>query len=241
MHAGESVRLTIRIEGRSIELVLPDATNIEVDLSNVEAAKVRTTDAMPARVRRLYHKLLTDAQVSGASLVFVDVVAYCEALGTTAATLGKGMAALERHGVIRKDRKRLRTGRVSSYQVELIGKLEAQAAAPLVEADGTGLWNVALRQIASNISHDARHVFIALCKLADIDGYLMASQSAIVGQLEVSADIGLSSIIDRLEDEEWISVQEHQDLLCATICNYSGLRGGGMPLDAWTVENAECD
>jgi hypothetical protein len=63
----------------------------------------------------------------------------------------------------------------------------------------------------------------------------MASPADLRGLMELDAgeSMPLSALLDALEDAEWITIQEGDKLLCATISNYTRLRAHGMPWEIW--------
>ena len=100
-------------------------------------------------------------------------------------------------------------------------------------------WAMVLESIREAVGEDAREVYTALCKLAGIDGAVMASPAELQACAGTGGGAPLSVLIDALEDGEWITVQDGERVLCATITNYSRLRENGMPWESWRAHDEE--
>jgi hypothetical protein len=230
------MKLRILCDGRTIEVLLPREGDVTIDLGR-GGAKVRLPIDLSTPGRKLLHRLLQDARTAGGGRVVVEVPAYCERLCVTPSRLGRSIGQLERAALISKTRKRNRQGKVTVYEIEVLADLDllAEELAGVEHSPAQLIteWSMVLAAIGEAIGDEAVGLFQALCRLADIDGGVMASADDIMGMMDCD-DVPVSTLLDALEEHEWIVIQEGDGLLCATVSNFQHLRERGMPKDAWT-------
>ena len=215
--------------------MLPDSGDVEVDLSDGEYPKQADTSALVGpgslarsgpSTKRVYQWIVSSS--GDRSEVTIDPVMVCEQFSLTKLGLGKIVAKLVRLGLISSARKRDESGRVIRYDVK-VHEFSAASEYTLMDenvANAKSAWVTILEDIEADSGEVARDLFIALCKMADLDGNVAALPSEVMEMIE-SSEITVfpSSKLSALEDGGRILVTDDTDELCVSVLGFETLRG----------------
>ena len=226
------MNLRIKIGDRSFALKLPDSGDVEIDLSEavprVVASPIELSAAGP-NIRRLYRRIVGDRDSDG--VVKIDVATYCGELNTVPVTLGKRLGALERMGLIsREKRQRVhRSGKVLSHEVRVTRVVDDVIEDFVDGAKNT--WAATLEDIqAQTQDAEAVRLFEAICRLCDVDGNAVATTVDILRAMDRQGETFPSVNLSALEDGGWIGVDDDSDgVLTLSVMEFENLGKGGMP------------
>lgn len=223
------MKLTIRVDGRSIGLVLPDSGDVEVDLTggavsssgeDVPVIKSGSLDDVGPSAKRMYRWIVqtaTDGETS------VDPVIICEQLQFTAIGLGRIMGRLTRMGLIESRRKRDASGRTLRYDVKLLRIVEENPMEEGIDSAKT-LWVTTQEDIEAECGSVGRDLFVALCKMADIDGNVAAPPSEVMEMMDGTTAVFPSMKLGELEDGGWVLISDDSGDLSVAVLGFDKLK-----------------
>ena len=223
------MRLTIRLGGRSIGLVLPDDGDVEIDLTDdprdedePKVAPGSLEDAGPS-AKRMYRWIVQTADENANTSI--DPVTVCEQFQLTPIGLGKTLGKLARLGLISLIKKREASGRVLRYDVK-VREFEAVKDDPLGEGvdEAKNPWVTTLEDIEADCGEVAQNLFTALCKMADVDGNVVALPSEVLESMGSDTKVFPSAKLSDLEDGGWVLVTDDSEGLVVSVLGFEKLK-----------------
>lgn len=243
------MKLKVTMDGRTVSVKLPPAGDVEIDLSGAaEEAVVAVDDDVPSRTpktladsgpstKRVYRHLLME--MGDNSRVVLDPGTACDLLELTNLQLGKQLGKLHKMGLIRRDkRKRDGGGKVTGYEITVLVR-DADSGGLDEGVDlAKSLWARTMEDIEKELDEETADMFRAICKLADVDGNVVAPPSEIAGKMESWPDVFPSAKIGMLEDQGHLSITDDEGVMvCLSVLGYAKLKEGGMPWKDWQSES----
>lgn len=227
------MKLTIRLDGRTIGLVLPDAGDVEVDLTDVtdqdedepKSAPGSLEDAGPS-AKRMYRWIVQTADKDANTSI--DPVTMCEQFGLTPIGLGKTIGKLSRLGLISLTKKRGATGGVLRYDVK-VRQFDAVDQDTLMDENvdnAKSPWVTTLEDIEADCGEVAVSLFTALCRMADVDGNIVAPPSEVLESIETEITVFPSAKLSDLEHGGWVLVTDDTDELHVSVLGFDKLKDG---------------
>lgn len=238
------MKLRVTIGERVIGIVLPVQGDVEIDLSDINSEDVKRDDDVPTTApktladagpstRRAFRLFASECDTDGR--LAIDTTTMCENLNLSPFQLGKTLGKLERMNLLTRDKRHRdnETGKVLGYDVRVLdieaGRSQVEDTVDLAK----GLWVTTLEDIRSELDDTTEDLFVAICKLADVDGNVVAPPSEILTKMKLNSDVFPSSKLSILEDHGWISISDDGAMLCLSVTSYRKLKEGGMPWRDW--------
>ncbi len=224
------MKLKLVISGRKITLTLPSKGDIELDLSQALSGKEDSTKSPLGPTASLVYGYLR-ANFEVQKSIQIDAISCCEGAKVSSFAFGKALAGLNKSGlIILYRRMRAASGKVEKYEIEIL------EGAVVDEKDDLSAWERVLEDIRSQVDDIGVELFVALCKLADVDGNVVGiSPSEIVSRMDIEVENFPASLMVELIDGGWVADDDGQGLV-ATIVEYAALVAGGMPFEEWRSE-----
>ena len=217
------MRITIRTGGRRVAFKLPDKGDVEIDLSDVADPEehVGLEGAGPSS-RRLYRWMVLSSKDGN---VFIDPVIACEQLQFTSIGLGRTLAKLGRLGIVAVFKKHDASGKVIRYDVKILDAA-ADVSSVIEESveDAKSPWAVILEDIEADIGEEACKLFVALCKMADVDGNIAAQPSEVLKHMESPPKVFPSLVLGHLEEGGWVLISDEGQDLSVSVLGFDKLR-----------------